>query len=150
MRAVIQRVSEASVSVEGRCVGRIASGLMVLLGVELSDDAKDAELMAEKIAFLRVFSDSQGKMNLTVQDSGGKVLLISQFTLLGDCRKGRRPSFIAAARPEQAVPLLQKVRELLLNKYEIPVEEGVFGAHMQVSLTNDGPVTLLIDTKKHF
>ncbi|HOD95570.1 MAG TPA: D-aminoacyl-tRNA deacylase [Candidatus Hydrogenedentes bacterium] len=150
MRAVIQRVSEASVSVEGRCVGRIASGLMVLLGVDISDDAKDAELMAEKIAFLRVFSDPDGKMNVTVQDSGGKVLLISQFTLLGDCRKGRRPSFITAARPEQAVPLLQKVRELLLNKYEIPVEEGVFGAHMQVSLINDGPVTLLIDTKKYF
>ena len=131
-------------------MGRIASGLMVLLGVDISDDAKDAELMAEKIAFLRVFSDPDGKMNVTVQDSGGKVLLISQFTLLGDCRKGRRPSFITAARPEQAVPLLQKVRELLLNKYEIPVEEGVFGAHMQVSLINDGPVTLLIDTKKYF
>lgn len=150
MRAVIQRVTEARVSIDGVVKGEIQRGLMVLLGVDVEDSEKDASLIADKIATLRIFNDGEGKMNLSVQDVEGGILLVSQFTLHGDCRKGRRPSFIKAAQPDQAIPLYEKVRSLLTEKYGIPTETGTFGAQMAVSLVNDGPVTLLVDTKKSF
>ncbi len=149
MRAVVQRVSEASVSVDGNVVGSIGLGLLVLLGVAADDDAKDARQMAEKIAGLRCFADGAGKFNLSVEDVGGSILAVSQFTLLGDCRKGRRPSFGDAGRPELAVPLYESVIDQLRAR-RLPVETGEFGAHMDVRLVNDGPVTLLLDTKKVF
>ncbi|NLN93733.1 MAG: D-tyrosyl-tRNA(Tyr) deacylase [Candidatus Hydrogenedens sp.] len=150
MRAVIQRVTEAKVSIEGDVSGEIRSGLLVLLGVDVEDTEKDASLMADKIASLRIFNDENGKMNLSIKEVEGEILLISQFTLHGDCRKGRRPSFIKAAQPDQAIPLYEKVCFLLKNTYGIHTETGVFGAQMAVSLVNEGPVTLLIDTKKLF
>ncbi len=149
MRAVVQRVTESSVTVEGNELGRIGQGLMVLLGVSVEDEDEDARVMAERIAGLRCFMDDDGKFNRSIEDVGGSVLAISQFTLLGDCRRGRRPSFIKAARPEQATPLYEKVVEHLRER-GIPVETGEFGAQMQVHLVNDGPVTILIDTKKTF
>lgn len=149
MRAVVQRVSRAQVKVDGKITGRIGTGLTVLVGVGVDDTERDAEMMAEKIANLRVFADEAGLMNRSVRDVSGGVLLISQFTLHGDSRKGRRPSFITAAREDVAKPLYERVGALL-EREELPVGYGVFGAHMDVELVNDGPVTILLDTKKTF
>lgn len=149
MRAVVQRVRHSSVTVDEKVVGEIGHGLLVLLGVDVNDVEADAVYMADKIVGLRIFNDADGKFNLSLTDVGGAVLLVSQFTLHGDCRKGRRPSFVAAARPEQAIPLYESVGALLREK-GIVVEMGVFGAHMDVTLLNDGPVTLLLDSGKLF
>ena len=149
MRAVVQRVSRASVTVGGEVVGRIGRGFVVLLGVAEDDTQDDVIYMAQKIIGLRAFEDEQGKMNLSLAEIGGRVLVVSQFTLLGDCRKGRRPSFIAAARPERASELYQSfVAEV--RGQGIGVETGRFQEHMDVELVNDGPVTLLIDSRKVF
>jgi D-aminoacyl-tRNA deacylase len=149
MRAVIQRVARASVSVEGNIVGQIESGLMVLVGAAEGDSEADAKALALKVATLRIFPDTGGKMNLDVQQAGGRILAISQFTLLGDCRKGRRPSFVKAGRPEPAkLRYDEYVRET--RALGLHVETGVFQADMQVELINDGPVTLLLDTEKTF
>ena len=149
MRAVLQRVSEASVTVEGQVVGAISAGLVALVGVETSDTEADARYVADKMHGLRIFRDDEGKFNRSIEEIGGGVLLISQFTLHGDCRKGRRPSFIEAARPELAEPLYQHVAALLRER-GLGVEMGVFGAHMDVRLVNDGPVTILLDSRKNF
>ena len=145
MRAVVQRVTEASVTVEGKTVGSIGSGLMVLLGVEQGDTEKDGAYLAEKLAGLRIFEDEAEKMNLSVQQVGGSILLVSQFTLLGDVRHGKRPSFTQAAPPREADALYEDLADRLRQK-GIPVETGQFQAHMEVSLVNDGPVTIIIDT----
>jgi D-tyrosyl-tRNA(Tyr) deacylase len=149
MRAVVQRVSRARVTVDSRSVGQIERGLMVLLGVGSGDEEKDAEYLAEKIAALRIFEDQDGKMNRNVSEAGGAVLTVSQFTLYGDTRRGKRPSFDAAARPEQARGLyeyfVERVRALGLR-----CETGQFQAEMQVELVNDGPVTILLDSEKTF
>ncbi len=149
MRAVVQRVKEADVTVEEKITGSINKGLMVLLGVEEGDTEADAVYMAEKIAGLRIFEDKEGKMNLSLQDTGGQVLAVSQFTLLGDARKGKRPSFIKAARPEEANALYRRFVELVKEK-NIDVQEGIFQAEMLVRIYNDGPVTILLDSKKLF
>ena len=149
MRLVVQRVSRARVAVDGRVTGEIGVGLMVLVGVEVEDDERDAEIAAEKIANLRIFPDEAGLMNRSVREAGGGVLLVSQFTLHGDVRKGRRPSFIRAAREDAAKPLYERVGALL-ERDGLTVGYGVFGAHMDVELVNDGPVTILVDTKKTF
>ena len=149
MRAVIQRVTGASVSVEGRVVGQIGVGLVVLIGAAQTDTRADADALAKKISGLRIFSDSDGKMNLNVSQAGGEILAISQFTLLGDCRKGRRPSFVKAARPEEANLLYERFISAT-RALGLVVETGVFQANMQVELVNDGPVTLLMDTTKTF
>lgn len=149
MRCVVQRVSHASVTVEGELVSKIEKGYMVLLGAETGDTEADARYCAEKIAGLRVFEDADDKMNLSVKDVGGSVLLVSQFTLLGDARKGRRPSFINAARPEVAEPLCDRVKALL-EEAGVPVLTGRFRTHMEVDLLNDGPVTILLDSRKGF
>ena len=149
MRAIVQRVKNASVSVDGNIVGKIDKGLVVLLGVEDEDTADDALYMAEKIAGLRIFHDDEGKMNLSVQETGGEILAISQFTLLGDVRKGKRPSFTKAARPEKANELYQKFIDIVRTQ-DINVEEGIFQAEMLVSINNDGPVTIMLDSKKVF
>ncbi|MBX3180095.1 MAG: D-tyrosyl-tRNA(Tyr) deacylase [Candidatus Hydrogenedentes bacterium] len=149
MRAVVQRVRHASVTANGMVTGSIGPGLLVLLGVDVNDSEKDADYMAEKIPGLRIFNDAEGKFNLSLEDVGGAVLLVSQFTLHGDCRKGRRPSFVAAARPELAIPLYERVAQLLRER-GVEVAMGVFGAHMDVELLNDGPVTLLLDSGKAF
>lgn len=149
MRAVVQRVGEAHVEVDGRTVGRVGSGLLVLLGVGHDDGPDDVRWMAGKIRELRVFEDDAGKMNRSVADAQGGVLLVSQFTLLGDCRKGRRPSFDGAAAPALARALYEDVaREL--RQSGLTVETGVFQALMQVHSVNDGPVTLLLDSRKAF
>ena len=145
MRACIQRVSRASVEVEGQDIGAIERGLLVLLGITHSDDAATADLLADKVVGLRIFDDAEGKMNLSIADIGGAVLVVSQFTLYGDASKGRRPSYIAAARPEQA-ELLYNVFIEMLKKRSLPVESGKFRADMKVSLTNDGPVTFWLQT----
>jgi len=149
VRAVIQRVTEASVTVDQKIVGSIHRGFLVLLGVAEDDTLEDAAWIAVKIAGLRVFEDNEGKMNLALTDIGGSVLLVSQFTLFGDCRKGRRPSFIEAARPEKANSLYQSVTAEL-RQLGLPVETGTFQAHMEVRLLNNGPVTLLLDSRKTF
>lgn len=149
MRAVVQRVSEASVSVDGETVGAIASGFVVLLGVGGDDNQDDVNWMAAKITGLRVFEDSEGKMNLDLREVKAAVLVVSQFTLFGDCRKGRRPSFVSAARPEKADALYQSFAAELRG-LGIPVETGRFQTHMNVQLVNDGPVTLMLDSKKSF
>jgi D-tyrosyl-tRNA(Tyr) deacylase len=149
MRAVVQRVTRARVAVDERTTGEIAAGLLVLVGVGIDDQPSDAEWMAEKIAGLRIFRDDAGLMNRSIDEAGGSVLLVSQFTLHGDVRKGRRPSFIAAAREEVAQPLYERVGELLART-GIPVAYGEFGAHMDVELVNDGPVTILLDSKRTF
>ena len=149
MRAVIQRVSEASVTVDQTVVGSIERGFLVLVGVADPDDEKDAFWIAEKVAGLRVFEDPDGKMNLSLADVQGAVLLVSQFTLVGDCRKGRRPSFVEAARPEKARVLYGKLADNL-RQLGLNVETGTFQAHMEVRLLNDGPVTLLLDSRKLF
>lgn len=149
MRAVVQRVTRARVTVEGRIAGEIGPGLMVLLGVAAVDDESDVAWMAEKIAHLRVFVDDEGLMNRSVVDTGGAVLLVSQFTLHGDARKGRRPSFIAAAPSEMAEPLFERTGAAL-HALGLQVAYGEFGADMHVDLTNDGPVTILLDSKRLF
>jgi D-tyrosyl-tRNA(Tyr) deacylase len=149
MRAVVQRVTKARVTVGDTTVGAIETGLLVFLGVETGDDARDAAYIADKIAGLRVFEDADGKMNLSVADVGGAVLAVSQFTLLGDVRKGKRPSFTEAARPELAEPLCRVCADRL-KALGLRVAEGVFRAEMLVELCNDGPVTLLIDSRKKF
>ncbi len=145
MRAVIQRVSRAAVRVDGVTIGSIESGFLVLLGIAHADGASEAALIARKVAGLRVFEDADGKMNLSLQEIGGQVLAVSQFTLFGDTRKGRRPSFIDAARPEHAQPLYEHFCGLL-REAGISVATGQFGAHMEVELVNNGPVTLILDT----
>ena len=149
MRLVVQRVTRASVTVDGEVTGKIGKGYMVLVGAEVGDTEADARLCADKLAGLRVFVDDEDKMNRSVLDVGGEILLVSQFTLLGDARHGRRPSFIAAARPEEAEPLLVKMQRMLEEK-GLHVETGRFRAHMDVELVNDGPVTILIDSRKVF
>ena len=149
MRLVVQRVTRASVTVDGEVVGKIGKGYMVLVGAEVGDTEADARLCADKLAGLRVFVDDEDKMNRSVLDVGGEILLVSQFTLLGDARHGRRPSFIAAARPEVAEPLLETMKAMLEEK-GLHVETGRFRAHMDVELVNDGPVTILIDSRKVF
>ena len=149
MRAVIQRVSQALVTVEGKVVGAIGGGLLVLLGVGQGDAEADADYLAEKVAHLRVFQDDAGKMNLGLPDTGGAALVISQFTLYGDTRRGRRPSFSDAAPPEEANRLYEYFCHQLAA-YGIPVERGIFQAAMSVALVNEGPVTLLIDSRKGF
>ena len=146
MRAVIQRVSEGSVRVDGQVVGSVGEGLVVLLGVARGDGDEEARWIAEKIAALRIFEDDEGKMNRSVEDVGGAVLLVSQFTLLADCRKGRRPSFIDAAEPSDGERLYGVVAGLLSSR-GLPVETGVFGARMRVSIENDGPVTIILDSR---
>ena len=149
MRAVVQRVKKSSVTVDGAVTGRIGQGLMVLIGVEDGDTEKDAEYIAKKVSALRVFDDENGVMNLSVQDIGGEILAVSQFTLLGDVRKGNRPSYFTAAGPEEADALYRKVIELIEEK-GIHVEEGVFQAEMMVEIHNDGPVTILLESRKLF
>jgi len=146
VRALLQRVSEAAVSVGGEEVARIGPGLLVLLGVAQGDSAEDARYLAGKVAGLRIFEDEAGKMNRSVLEVGGEVLVVSQFTLLADCRKGRRPSFTAAAGPEEAKALYEVFVDELRER-SVPVATGVFQAHMHVSLTNDGPVTILLESR---
>lgn len=149
MRAVVQRVSAASVTVEGRKVGTIGPGLLVLLGVARGDTEKDGEYLAEKLAGLRIFEDEEEKMNRSVAQIGGSILLVSQFTLYGDVRHGRRPSFTQAAPLEEANRLYEDLAQKLRDK-GLTVETGQFQAHMEVSLVNDGPVTILLDSGKSF
>ncbi|MCW5849097.1 MAG: D-tyrosyl-tRNA(Tyr) deacylase [Anaerolineae bacterium] len=144
MRVVVQRVSEASVTVEGEVVGAIGRGLLALVGVREGDTHAEADWLAAKIAQLRIFADAEGRFNLSVLDVGGAALVVSQFTLYGDARKGRRPDFIRAARPEDAEPLVAYLVEQL-RAAGVPTETGRFGAHMAVRLTNDGPVTLILE-----
>lgn len=149
MRAVVQRVSEASVTVDEEIVGQIGPGLMVLVGIVTDDTAADVDLIAGRLAGLRIFEDDDGKMNRSVADTGGGILLVSQFTLAGDARKGRRPSFVAAARPEVAEPLYERLVAAIEGQ-GVAVQTGRFRTHMQVALVNDGPVTILLDSRKAF
>ena len=149
MRAIIQRVSQASVVVANETVGAIDQGLMVLLGVAQGDVSKDSVYLADKTAGLRIFEDENNKMNLSVEDIDGSILVVSQFTLLGDCRKGRRPGFTDAAPPELADTLYQEYVDALRSR-GITVATGVFRANMQVALVNDGPVTIMLDSRKQF
>lgn len=148
MRAVIQRVSRAQVDVDGATVAKIGAGLLVLLGVAVDDTVEDAKYVASKVAELRIFADETGKLNRSVQEIGGEVLAVSQFTLYGDCRKGRRPSFTRAAPAGTALPLYREFVEAL-RRAGLAVQEGVFGATMAVSLVNDGPVTLIVESPSH-
>jgi len=149
MRAVVQRVSYASVKVDGRIIGEIDAGLLVLLGIAQDDSESDAEYLAEKIIGLRIFEDADGKMNLSVVDTRGAILAVSQFTLFGDVRRGKRPSFDAAARPEQAKKLYEYFVERV-RAAGVRCETGTFQAMMKVELANEGPVTILLDSKKNF
>jgi D-tyrosyl-tRNA(Tyr) deacylase len=144
MRAIVQRVSRASVTVDGEVVGAIGPGLMILLGATHDDTPAQADWLARKIAGLRIFEDDAGKLNLSLRDVEGQALVVSQFTLYGDTRKGRRPSFVDAARPEIAAPLIQRFAGTL-RQHGVHVEMGVFGAHMLVEIHNDGPVTLILE-----
>lgn len=146
MRVVIQRVSEASVKVDNKIVGEIGKGLMLLIGVDESDENADADWLVKKILDVRVFSDVEGKMNHSIKDINGEILCISQFTLISDYKKGNRPSYIKAARPDKAIPLFEYFKEEL-KKSGLKIESGIFGADMRVSLINDGPVTLVFDSK---
>lgn len=147
MKAILQRVSNARVDIENKTVGQIEKGFLILLGVENGDEQRDAEVLAAKISGLRIFTDENDKMNLSLTDVGGGVLVISNFTLCADCSHGRRPSFIAAARPETAEPLYEYFCRKMIDNGISRVEKGVFGADMQVSLTNNGPVTIEINSK---
>jgi D-tyrosyl-tRNA(Tyr) deacylase len=145
VKAVVQRVSSASVDVEGRRVAQIAAGLLVLVGIEDTDAETEASWLAEKLAHLRIFEDAAGKMNLSLKDTGGSLLLVPNFTLAGDARKGRRPSFDHAMRPEGAEPLFESVAALL-RSHQVAIQLGVFRAHMRVTLVNDGPITIWLDS----
>lgn len=149
MRCVVQRVKEASVTVAGETVGKIGPGYMVLIGVRVEDTEKDVRYMADKVPNLRIFEDAEDKMNLSLKDVGGEILAVSQFTLYGDARGGRRPSFIAAARPEAANELYEQL-VASWREQGIHVETGRFRTHMEVGLVNDGPVTILLDSTKGF
>ena len=146
MRAVVQRVTSSKVQVDDEVVGQIGPGLLVLLGISQSDEEKDADYLSDKMVHLRIFGDDEGKMNRSLIETGGEIMVVSQFTLLGDCRKGRRPSFVEAAPPERA----EKLYEYFVNQLKlkgIPVATGLFQAKMAVSLVNDGPVTLVLESK---
>ncbi|MEY3539810.1 MAG: hypothetical protein RL188_1227 [Bacteroidota bacterium] len=147
MRVIIQRVSAASVTVEGQVKGAIQAGLMVLLGIQNEDTQEDIQWIANKLVQLRIFDDAEGVMNLSVKDIGGSILLISQFTLYAATKKGNRPSYIAAAKPEVAIPIYEAMIQELNQELGRPIATGVFGADMQVTLTNNGPVTIFIDSK---
>lgn len=149
MRAVVQRVKEAKVEVDGEIVGSIAGGLLVFLGVGEEDEEKDLDYMVDKVLGLRIFQDENDKMNLSLLDVGGELLVVSQFTLYGDARKGKRPSFTASAHPEKGESYYEEFIQRAREK-GVKVETGVFGAHMHVDLINDGPVTILLDSKKNF
>ena len=146
MRVVVQRCSRAEVRIDGEIVGQIGKGFVLLVGITDTDSQEQADVLAKKIAQLRVFEDTEGKMNLALNEVGGAVLSISQFTLYADCRKGNRPSFIRAARPETAAPLYDYFNDTLRTRYNLRVETGRFGADMKVDFINDGPVTILLDT----
>ena len=148
MRVVIQRCSRAEVRIDGKTVGQIGKGFLLLVGVTDGDTEVQADLLAKKVAQMRVFEDAEGKMNLGLKDVDGAILSISQFTLYADCKKGNRPSFIRAARPEIAEPLYDYFNEKLRTEYGLPVETGRFGADMKVDFINDGPVTILLDTEE--
>lgn len=145
MKAVIQRVSEASVKVDGNVVGEINTGFMLLIGIDENDEKTDAEWLVQKILNLRIFGDENDKLNLSIKDINGEILCISQFTLIADYKKGNRPSFIKAAKPDKAIPLLEYFKEEL-SKSDLKIESGIFGTDMKVSLTNDGPVTIVMDS----
>ena len=147
MRAVVQRVSNASVTVDGKIIGEISHGLLVFLGVGEGDTEKDMQYIADKVIGLRIFSDSDDKMNLSVGDINGEILVVSQFTLYGDCRKGRRPNFTSSMEPKGAEEMYEKFVDYLISQ-GIKTEHGEFGADMKVSLLNDGPVTILLDSSK--
>jgi D-aminoacyl-tRNA deacylase len=147
MKAVIQRVSSASVEINGKIKSGIDSGLLILIGIEETDEEEDARWLAGKIPKLRIFNDQNGQMNLSGSDTGGSYLVISQFTLLADSQKGNRPSYIKAARPEKAIPLYEKFIELIEKETGKKIMTGEFGADMKVSLVNDGPVTIIMDSK---
>ncbi len=147
MRVVIQRVSEAAVKIDGNIVGEISKGLLVLLGIAQEDTEQDALYLIQKLINLRIFSDADGKMNLSVQDCGGELLIVSQFTLYADTKKGNRPSYIRAARPEHAIPLYEFFLQELQKQFQGPIQTGQFGADMKVSLINDGPVTIIMDSR---
>ncbi len=147
MIAVIQRAAKAAVDIEGKTIASIGQGLLVLVGIEESDGPEDIEWLSAKIVNLRIFNDAQGVMNVGVKDAGGEILAVSQFTLHASTKKGNRPSYIQAARPEVAIPVYDSFVKAMATLLEKPVQTGVFGADMQVSLVNDGPVTILINTK---
>ena len=147
MRTVIQRVSQASVTIDGIEKSRIGWGLLILLGIETEDTTEDLQWLCKKISSLRIFSDEAGLMNLSIQDIEGEIIVVSQFTLFASTKKGNRPSFIRSARPETAIPLYEQFVETLRQESSRPVKTGEFGADMKVSLLNDGPVTILIDSK---
>ena len=147
MRIVLQRVKSASVSIDEEVVGKINQGFLLLVGVGPEDSSDDASYLARKIAGMRIFSDENGKMNLSIDQIGGKILSVSQFTLFADTKKGNRPSFTGAASPDFATNLYEEFNELLRTEYGLTVETGEFGADMQLSLVNDGPVTIILDTK---
>lgn len=146
MKIIAQRTTQAQVTVEGQVTGKIGQGFLLLVGITHTDTQADADLLAKKIANLRVFADADDKMNLSVQDIGGHILSVSQFTLYADCRKGNRPSFVHAAPPEQAKALYEYFNNVLSQQYNLHVESGVFGAHMYLDFVNDGPVTIVLES----
>ncbi|MEO6883210.1 MAG: D-aminoacyl-tRNA deacylase [Bacteroidia bacterium] len=147
MKMVIQRVSEAGVTIDGKNTASISKGLLILLGIEAADNQEDIEWLCEKICKLRIFSDAQGAMNLSVQEINGEILVVSQFTLYASTKKGNRPSFLKAAKPEIAIPLYEAFLVCLKNNFSKPIKSGIFGADMKINLINDGPVTITIDSK---
>lgn len=147
MRAVIQRVTSASVVSDGIPTGSIGRGFLILLGIEIADDQADVEWLADKIWQMRIFQDEDDKMNLSLKDAGGEILVISQFTLHASTKKGNRPSFLKSARPEQAIPLYEHFKSFLAIRSGLKIQSGIFGADMKVTLVNDGPVTIILDSK---